>query len=153
MITPESKLHLRQRPHPIRPLRHAVIRQLARRFLALAGRGRACSARPPLPRAERGGGGGGGTVAKGGAAEGVSGTARPGDRRPPGSGPPALRGLPRGRWRGGVTNGPLRPAPVNQPRVREGVGGPTPAPQAAAISRGGSVSREGQSRRPGQPQD
>lgn len=40
----------------------------------------------------------------------------------------ALRGLPRGRWRGGAQRPPTgRPASVNQPRIREGVGGPTRA--------------------------
>lgn len=125
-------------PNPT-PSAHALILQFARRFLALAGRGRACSARPdPSRRA------GDCARAPGEDEEGRS----PKEARPrvcqvrPGLA--ALRGLPRDRWRDGAQRPPTpRPAPVNQPPVREGVGGPTPAPQAAATSRGGSVSRKG----------
>lgn len=165
MIAPESKLHLRQRPHPIRPLRHAVIRQFACRFLALAGRGRACSARPPLPlaltppcarrakrrRRRRDG------RPKGGAAEGVSGTAQPcspprcGDRRPPGSGPPwASEGSVAG-W------GHQWAAPPGSGEPAAGSRGrwwPDPRPAGRRDLRGRECEpREGQSRRPGQPQD
>lgn len=150
MIAPESKPHLRRRPHPIRPLRPRANspagpphfrhdRQGARVLRSPSPPARPDpSRRAGTARTERGRGG---PVAKGGAAEGVSGTARPcspprcGDRRPPGSGPPGASEGSVAGWGAEATNGPPRPAPVNQPRVREGVGGPIPDLQAKATSR------------------